>query len=103
MRFHQSNHLCKSGKTVILVCPFRTTLSNLFDRKFLISSNKSPEIPKDLILNIKPGNQILSNALDTSKNTARISFGRSQSKFEKNSWFIERSWFPQESNGRKPD
>ena len=38
------------------VFSFRKTLWNLFDRKFLISSNKSPEIPKDLILNIKPGN-----------------------------------------------
>ena len=64
---------------------------------------KSPEIPKDLILNMKPGNQILSNALDISKNTVCISFGGSQSKFEKISWFIDRNWFTQESNGRKPD
>ena len=69
------------------VFPLRATLSNLFDRKFLISSNKSPVIPKDLILNIKPGNQILSNALDISKNTAHISFGGPQSKLEKKSWF----------------
>ena len=60
-------------------------------RKFLLNSNKSPEIPKDSILNIKPGNEILSNALDISKNTARISFGGSQLKFEKISWFIDRS------------
>ena len=65
------------------VYPFRTTLWNLFDRKFLTSSNKSPEIPKDLILNIKPGDQILLNALDTSKNTVRVSFGESRSKFGK--------------------
>ena len=45
----------------------------------------------------------MSNALDISKNTARISFGGSQSKFEKISWFIDRSWFTQESNGRKLD
>ena len=45
----------------------------------------------------------MSNALDISKNTARISFGESQSKFEKISWFIDRSWFTQESNGQKPD
>ena len=61
----------------------------LFYRKSFISSNKQPEIPKDLISNIKPGHQILSNALDISKNTALISFGGSQSKFEKISWFIE--------------
>ena len=45
----------------------------------------------------------MSNALDLSKNTARISFGGSQSKFEKVSWFIDRSWFTQESNERTPD
>ena len=56
---------------------------------FLISSNKFPEIVQDLILDIKPGNQVLSNALDISKNTACISFGESQSKFEKVSWFAE--------------
>ena len=48
-----------------------------------------------------PGNQILSNALDIRKNTARISFGRSQSKFEKHTWFMQRRWLAQESNGRK--
>ena len=45
----------------------------------------------------------MSNALDISKNTVSISFGGSQSKFEKISWFIDRSWFTQELNGRKPD
>ena len=54
------------------VCLFRTTLLNLFDRKFLINSNKLPEIPKDLILNIKPGNQIWSHTIDISKNSGRI-------------------------------
>ena len=54
------------------VCLFRTTLLNLFDRKFLINSNKLPEIPKYLILNIKPGNQIWSHAIDVSKNSGRI-------------------------------
>ena len=55
-------------------------------------------------------NQILSNILDQSKNTAHISFGGSQSKLEKiswfidrRSWFIDRSWFTQESNGQKLD
>ena len=43
------------------------------------------------------------NALDMSKNSARIYFGGSQSKFEKNSLFIDRSWFIPELNGRKPD
>ena len=86
-----------------MFCPFRTTLWNLVDKKFLISSNRSPEISKDLILNIKPGNQILSNAVDISKNTAHISFGGSQSKFEKISWFIDRSWFTPESNGQNPE
>ena len=43
----------------------------------------------------KPGNQILSNALDIFMNTARISFGESQSKFQKISWFIDRNWFTQ--------
>ena len=43
----------------------------------------------------------MSNTLDLSKNTARIPFGGSQ--FEKVSWFIDRSWFTQESNGRKPN
>ena len=38
-----------------------------------------------------------------SKDTALISFGRSQSKFEKNSWSIDRGWFTQESNGQMPD
>ena len=52
------------------VCPFRTTLWNLFDRNFLISFNKSHEIPKGLTLNIKLGNLIFSNALDISKNFA---------------------------------
>ena len=119
MSFHQSNHLCKLGKTAALelshggtpalisphsdYCQFRTTLWNLFDRKFLISSNKSPEIPKDLILNIESGNQILSNALDISKNTACTSFGGSHPKYEKISWFIDKSWFTQELNGRKTD
>ena len=56
---------------------------------FFISSNKFPEIAQDLILDIKPGNQVLSNVLDISKKTARISFGESQSKFEKLSWFAE--------------
>ena len=45
----------------------------------------------------------MSNALDISKNTARISFGGSQSQFEKIWWFIDGSWFTQQSNGRKPD
>ena len=82
-RFHQTNHLCKVGKIPVVelspvafqhyffhsvFCPIRTILWNLFDRKFLINSNKSPEI--DLNLNIKPGIQILSNALDIFKNTA---------------------------------
>ena len=72
--------------------------------KLLISSNKSPETPKDLIVNLKPVNQILSNVVHIYKNTtARISFGGSQSKFEKVPWFIDRSWFRQESNGRKPN
>ena len=35
----------------------------------LRSSNKSLKIPKVLNLNLKPGNQILSNALDIYKNT----------------------------------
>ena len=65
----------------------------------LRSSNKSLKIPKVLNLNLKPGNQILSNALDIYKNTERISFGGSQSKLEKISWFIDRSWFTQKSNG----
>ena len=43
-------------------------------------------------------NQILSNILDQSKNTAHISFGGSQSKLEKISWFIDRrSWFIERS------
>ena len=45
----------------------------------------------------------MSNALDISKNTEPISFGGSQLKFEKMSWFIDRSSFTQESNGGKPD
>ena len=46
--------------------------------KLLISSNKSPETPKDLIVNLKPVNQILSNVVHIYKNTtARISFGGS--------------------------
>ena len=61
------------------VYPFRTTLWN-FDGKFLISCNKSPEIPNDLILNIKPGNQVLSNALDISKNTL-VGHSRNLKKF----------------------
>ena len=77
--------------------------TNLFNRNFLIKSNKPPEISKDLNLNIKLGIQILSNALDMSKNTACVSFGGSQSKFEKVWWFIVRSWFRQELNERKPD
>ena len=56
---------------------------------FLISSNKFPEIAQDLILDIKPGNNVLPYALDISKNTARMSFGESQSKFENVSWFVE--------------
>ena len=47
------------------------------------SSNKPPEIPKDLNLNTKLGIQILSNALGITKNTPLISFSGSQSKFEK--------------------
>ena len=52
----------------------------------------------------------MSNILDQSKNTAHISFGESQSKLEKiswfidrRSWFIDRSWFTKESNGQKLD
>ena len=45
----------------------------------------------------------MSNSLDISKNTARVCFGRSQPKFEKNSSNIDTSWFTQESNGRIPD
>ena len=48
-----------------------------------MSSKKSPEIPKDLNFNVKPGNQILSNALSISKNTARTYFGGSQPRLEK--------------------
>ena len=69
MRFHQTNHLYKLEKksrprtklcdTPILifyhldVCPSRTVLWNVFDRKLLIGSNKSAEIQRDLNLNIK--------------------------------------------------
>ena len=85
IRFHQTNHLCKVGKIPVVelspvtfqhyffysvFCPIRTILWNLFDGKFLINSNKSPEIVNDSNLNIKPGIQILSNALDIFKNTA---------------------------------
>ena len=94
MTFHQTNHLCKLGNSgsriepcgspALNFFPFRPTLWNLFDRKLLISFNKSLGTPKDLNLNIEPGKPVLSNALDISKNTARVSFGGSQSKLEKN-------------------
>ena len=60
----------------------------------------------------------MSNALNISKNTARISLSGSQiylrilhvyplvdhsQNFEKISWFINTSWSTQESSGRKPD
>ena len=78
--------------------------SSIFPQKFhnstaLVGSNKSPEISKDLHLNIKSGKQILSKALEISKNTARTSFSGSQLKFEKTSWFTYGSWIIQESNG----
>ena len=75
----------------------------LFETYLIESSNNSPEILKDLVLNIKPSNQILSNVLDICKNTACISFGGLQWNFEKISVFIDRSWFTQESNGQKYD
>ena len=64
-----------------------------------MGSNKSPDISKDLHLNIKPGKQILSKTLEISKNTAHTSFSWSQSKFEKTSCFTYGSWIIQESNG----
>ena len=99
----QSNHICKSGKTVVLQLipvalqhgcfPIQmfSHLEQLFETYLIESSNNSPEILKDLVLNIKPSDQILSNVLDICKNTAYISFGGLQSNFEKISTFIDRS------------
>ena len=113
----QTDHLCELGKMAALqlspvalqhcffshsdVTPFIKPLWNLFDRKLLINSNKLSEILNDLDLNIKPGNEIFPNTLEISKNTAHISFGGSQSRFIKISWFIDRSCFTPESNGNQ--
>ena len=57
---------------------------------------------KGLNLNIKIGIQILSNALNISKNPTCASFSGSQPQFEKTSWFIDRSWLIQEPNDESP-
>ena len=78
IRFHQTNHLCKSKKnsgpriepcgSPVLTFPIQVFApSEQPSGTYLIGrSNKSPENLKDLNSNIKPGNQILSNASDIS-------------------------------------
>ena len=73
---------------MLLVAPcLAVAVQPCMEWSLILKKKESPEIPKDLILDIKPGKQILSNALDISKNTACISFGGSQSEFAKISWF----------------
>ena len=81
--------------------PFNTTLCFQYFKKSFKRYNRFPDIPLRLNFRISPSCQTLSKALDMSKNTPLTS--RSLSKDWYISWVIERSWFMQESLGRKPD
>ena len=60
-------------------------------------------MPYDLSLNSKPSCQTLSNALEMSRKTPRVSSEGQESKFVNISCVIARSWETQESCLRKPD
>ena len=58
-------------------------------------------MPFCLSLKIKPSYQTLSNALEISKNKARVS--QPSSNDSKMLWVMAKSWFIVESPGLKPD
>ena len=67
-------------------------LWNLPLKKLLINWNKFPLTPFCFNLNNNPSCQTLSNALDMSRNTPRVSRVGLQPKLEKMSWVIASSW-----------
>ena len=66
-------------------------------------SRSLPETPFDFSLKMRPSCQTLSNALEISKNIARVSLDGYLSNALCISLVIERSWLIVESPGRKPD
>ena len=66
-------------------------------------SRSLPETPFGFSVKMRPSCQTLSNALEISKNIARVSLSGYLSNALCISLVIERSWLIVESPGRKPD